>query len=607
MERERRMEQMALYEFDREDAFRLANQLMGNKYKRNNQLIFDSCPYCHGGKGNKDRGTFAIDLTTGMFNCKRSSCGAKGNMITLARDFNFSLTDDVDRYFNSGNYREKRFKEFKGYAHKEPKDRAVAYMGQRGISEAVTTSYGITIKKDTDNILAFPFLNTNGDLTFIKYRNLDFVKGKGSKEWCESDCKPILFGMDHCNPDDGALVMTEGQIDSLSLTEAGVKNAVSVPMGMNGFTWIPYCWDFLSRFDTLIVFGDMEKGRMTLLDTMQKRFHGKVLAVQEKDYRGCKDANEILQKHGKDALVAAVKNAKPCMIRYILEVADIEDVDLNKLKKIPTGIGKIDKLLSGGIHEGELCILTGKAGNGKSTFMSQIIANALEDGHSVFAYSGELTDFYFKNWIYQQIAGREAMQSIKDIINEWVRGRFYLFDNSAVLDEMPDLAALTEKAICMYGVDFVCIDNLMMAMDYGAENDFYHRQSLFIGKMARISKTYKIPILLISHPKKNYDSDTDGISGSADIGNRADIVMHYNIPAQKDMPAPDHSMRALHITKNRLTGNLTRKNKPIELFYDMESKRISDEKDFKWTYKCFSEDSMGFLPLPAELLNDIPF
>ena len=75
--------------------------------------------------------------------------------------------------------------------------------------------------------------------------------------------------MNHCNPDNPTLVLTEGQIDSLSVAEAGIENVVSVPTGAKGFTWIPYCWDFLSQFKTLVVFGDCENGRITLLEEMQ--------------------------------------------------------------------------------------------------------------------------------------------------------------------------------------------------------------------------------------------------------------------------------------------------------------------------------------------------
>ncbi len=37
---------------------------------------------------------------------------------------------------------------------------------------------------------------------------------------------------------------------------------------------------------------------------------------------------------------------------------------------------------------------------------SQILENALNEGNIVFAYSGELPDYFFKRWIDFQIAGK---------------------------------------------------------------------------------------------------------------------------------------------------------------------------------------------------------
>ena len=45
-------------------------------------------PYCDGGSS-KDKDTFSINLETGAYSCFRSSCGAKGHFVEMARDFNF--------------------------------------------------------------------------------------------------------------------------------------------------------------------------------------------------------------------------------------------------------------------------------------------------------------------------------------------------------------------------------------------------------------------------------------------------------------------------------------------------------------------------------------
>ena len=77
-----------MYKFNRDDAFRFAREQGASTKVIGNELRFRSCPYC---KSQKDRDTFAINLDTGMFKCMRASCGAHGNMITLHKDFGFSL------------------------------------------------------------------------------------------------------------------------------------------------------------------------------------------------------------------------------------------------------------------------------------------------------------------------------------------------------------------------------------------------------------------------------------------------------------------------------------------------------------------------------------
>ena len=367
------------YKFDKEHAFNFANAINAKCREEGKELKFVYCPYCMGGS-NKDKRTFSISLETGMFECKRASCGAKGNMITLAKDFAdfFHLPREIDTYYRispADNY--KRWKNAKRIT--ESKDAAVRYMASRGISEAVTRQYEITVKADDENILVFPFKDENGELQFIKYRNLNFHKGEsqGSKEWCEKNCKPILFGMNHCK-DFGTLVITEGQIDSLSCAEAGIRNAVSVPTGKNGFTWKPHCWNWMTKFDEVVVFGDNENGEITLAKEIGSFFPKTVRIVRTEDYHGFKDANDLLKAEGPDALVNAVKNAEPKISEAIKDLSIIEAKDFSKLPTIKSGVEKLDESLGGGFHFGELIVLTGKCGEGKSTFASMCVAHALK-------------------------------------------------------------------------------------------------------------------------------------------------------------------------------------------------------------------------------------
>lgn len=582
-----------IYDFSPEDAERFASHVGIKARRRGNELSFVWCPYCYG--GGKDKNTFSINLETGVFKCLRASCSIQGNMITLARDFGLSLGRDADSYYS---LKWQKFKTFtKAAENIEIREPAVKYMVSRGISQEITKRYHITTLKNDDNILMFPFYDDEKRLQFIKYRNTAYKKGQdGSKEWCEKDCKPILFGMDQCNLEESkTLIMTEGQIDSLSVVEAGYQNAVSVPTGKNGFTWVPHCWDWLQRFDKLIVFGDFEHGSMTLLSDMKARFNGQVWHVRPEDYQGCKDANEILQKYGKDAIRACIENAEREADVHVIRMADVEPTDLASMPHISTGFTQLDKLI-GGFYFGQVILLTGRRGKGKSTLASQFICSALHSGQICLAYSGELIHSNFREWMDRQLAGPHNLKQISNesgkedwTLPEWQRKRLhdwyyhtmFLYDDADVGEEETEsLLQTVEKSVREYGVKVVLLDNLMTALEENLSADLNRLQSNFVRSLARIARKYNVIIFLIAHPRKrksdNGDFDADDVMGSGNITNAVDVVLNYDTGPEK-FGKPD---RILSVNKNRLTGDLS---DGINLWYDPASKRITERaNDFSW-------------------------
>ena len=593
------------YELRRDDIWGLAHKLGGETREKGNELFFKHCPYCHGGNA-KDKDTFSINMDTGQFKCFRASCGAQGHFVQMARDFDYPL--EFTREGRQRNYRKLPQRIL------EVRNPAVKYLESRGISREVAERYKITSRKDMQSIIVFPFYDGDGVLQFIKYRNSAHKsKADGSKEWSEKGTMPILFGMFQC-VDFETLVITEGQIDSLSLAEAGVKNAVSVPTGAKGFTWVENCWEWVVRFKEVVIFGDCENGKITLVEELSKRLPMPVKVVKVCDYLGEKDANAILQKYGKQALVDATEKAEIQPISHVKELADVEAVDIYSLERIRTGITGIDKVL-GGLFFGQFILLTGKRGEGKSTFMSQLIVEAREQGYKSLAYSGELTDYHFKRWMDFQAAGPECVVANKDSfgedsyllldstverINDWYRGHVYIYDNNSIEgDEMEGLLVTIEKAICRYGIQFVCIDNLMTAMDVTADDNLFLAQSEFVKKLKRLAVKYNVAIVLVAHPKKTQGVlDSDDVSGSGDITNRVDAVIVYSRTKEDD----DSHDSELRVLKNRLLGRLTRKGEEVKLIYNRSTKRIIEvggnpDKSFGWTQGGYYELPMD-TPLP---------
>ena len=604
-----------MYQFKKEDAFRFARE-RGHAYKIvGNEMRFKKCPYCKYETNDKD--TFSINLETGMFKCMRSTCGAHGNMITLHKDFNFSLGNYADEYFD----RARQFRTFPRKPKPEPKPKAIEYMESRGISKAVCEKYSITVSKDDESVLVIPFYDEKDELTFIKYRHTDYDPEKHTgKEWCIKDTKPILFGMAQCNPENKTLIMTEGQIDSLSVAEAGIENAVSVPTGKNGFSWVPYCWDWLQHFDTLIVFGDREGDTITLLEEMSNRFNGLVKHVRLEDYKDCKDANDILRKYGAEQIRACIGNAEPVAVPEIKDILEVKKVNLTDLENFNTGIYKLNKIL-GGFYMGQVILLTGERGKGKSTLASQFGTMAVKAGYNTFFYSGELMDWYFRNWLDLQVAGDSHINksrnpygdfdysvdgSIYPQIEKWYGGRVKIYDNNIIQeDEHADLLETIEKAITRYSCRAIFIDNLMTAMSDDITSDLNRQQTAFVRKLTHIAKRFNVVIFLVAHPKKNqtgkYNFSNDDVAGSSNITNLVDVVLRYDVPEHIEGEAADsRPQRVLQVFKNRLTGKLCTDG--IGLYYQESSKRISeDQHTFDWSLGWENETeftSVDMLEIP---------
>lgn len=411
-------------------------------------------------------------------------------------------------------------------------------------------------------------------------------------------------------------ISVTGNCDSLSVADCGFENALSVPTGAKGFTWVSYCWDFVNKFDEIIVFGDYENGHISLLDEIKSRFRRlKIKHVREEDYKDCKDANDILRKYGKDQIKACIENAVTLPINHVVDLADVKDINPFDIEKLPTGFKDIDSLLYGGLPFGGLTIVTGKSGLGKSTIASGILLNAIDGGHRVFAYSGELPNHNFKSWMTFQAAGSDRVfayetkwgdkgynisDANKKMISEWFREKIFIFDETDIEeDELVDLVKIVEDVIVKNACDVILIDNLMTALDVTqySGSDKYEKQSNFVRAISRIARTYNVLIILVAHMRKNNfgNNGNDEVGGSSDVTNLASVTLMVDV--DKDDP----NTRLFKCWKNRLFGKVNQTGIIVE--YDEKSKRIygiNDNKD-----KRFGWDNIS--PEGFKVADDNPF
>ena len=226
------------YKIKEQDVVDFANS-QGIRAKRiGDECAFLYCPYCRGGSS-RDKWTFYVNTKTGQYECKRSSCGVKGNMITLARDFDFNLSDEFSAY-----YRKRPTYRNLPQPKSEiiPKPAAVSYLEQRGISEETAKAYKVTVQTDKESVMCFPVYDENGKMVNVKYRNLNYTKDKknGIKEWYEQNCIPYLYGIQTWDGTYDRMILTKDSLMRWLVMSPASQIASAFPVVRRDSLGIPH-------------------------------------------------------------------------------------------------------------------------------------------------------------------------------------------------------------------------------------------------------------------------------------------------------------------------------------------------------------------------------
>ncbi|NCD10360.1 MAG: hypothetical protein EOL98_13270 [Negativicutes bacterium] len=271
--------------------------------------------------------------------------------------------------------------------------------------------------------------------------------------------------------------------------------------------------------------------------------------------------------------------------------------------RIGTGFKKLDGLLSG-LGDSGLTVLTGKRGQGKSTFAGQLALNAIQGGHTVCFYSGELSVSMFQNWIFSQASGEKHLIMMQDqfgndhwVVDEYIEQRvrtwlgknLLLYDNSiAKHSERNAILERFKMARRVYGCDLFFVDNLMTAKyAIDVERDFWRAQSNFAGELKDFAQENACHVILVAHPKKGDVGDiNDSVSGSGDITNRADNVIQVKKVSEEEY-GQIGSDAVITVSKNRDYGREGKIkynfNSPSRRFIELDTHNI---EEYGWIDLC---------------------
>jgi len=559
----------------------LANKYFGKirHAKGGAEITPEYCPFCNGGN-NKDKYTFAMNSETGLFNCARGTCGEKGNFNRLLKHYNIKMENEN---------RLKSISEHRKFLKPQvrlnpPTKRIIDYIESRGISRE--TMEFANISSHEGNV-AFPYYE-KGELIFLKFRPPKEFTGDGRKAWRYNDSKPIFYLMDKCDPQK-PLVIVEGEYDALALIESGVENVVSVPSGNKDLDCLDYCWDWISQFMTIetgiIIWADDDDAGKELAHKLANRIGIEYISMVESEY---KDANDNLLAEGKAKTAERVKNAKP----YAGNVVDITDFDLPTQEEelFLSTISGLNEHLDG-FGMGELTVVTGINGGGKSTFLGQEILYAREQDYKACVYSGEHTRYTFKELTLTQASGEDNLEShitragnekwtataqSRQRFNELYKESIWLVDRTGGIN-MDELLETFRYSAKRYGCRIFVVDNLMTCNYSGSETDFYRKQSQVVGRLKDFAYEFSAHVFLVAHPRKTEGENIkkSDIAGTFDIANRADNIIAIRRLSKeeidKNLEFGNPANSAIKILKSRRSGT---DDVTIDLNFLVRSKRF---------------------------------
>ena len=528
-------------------------QSKGFEYRmQSGQIVLKVCPFCKDQKKH-----FYVDQKDGVFFCHK--CQERGNLITLQKhlgDFN------QERYGMNKAYRkppesiqqafpekdkpsimpdEKRVVEAHERLLNDPT--ALQYItGTRGISVESVKAFkiGLQIDKAGGRWLTIPHYE-NGRLVNIKSRSVPPADKAFRRE---KDCRSILFNVDAIESHKDEIIITEGEIDAVTLWDQGFKNVIGVTTGAGSFdpAWI----DQLQTVKKIILCYDPdEAGQKGAREAARRLGYNRCFNVPLPDGQ---DVNEYF-KVGHDIFEfkILVINARQFDVAGIMSFAD----GLKKYREgwerpdqengIMTGWPSVDRIVKTGFLPGELIVLSAPPKIGKSTLALQIVTyNSLQDIPSLF-FCLEMRPMKIIEKIVKCKTGRDSIGDIE------INNARHAFKNKPLYlgycYQKPTLDGIMDTlkaAIRRYGLKLVVFDHLHFLCR--SITNQTQEIGLAVQSFKFLAEELEVPIILIAQPRK---IQTDAIMTAMDLKDSISIfsdcdhliILHRQRKASTDINA----------------------------------------------------------------------
>lgn len=238
-------------------------------------------------------------------------------------------------------------------------------------------------------------------------------------------------------------------------------------------------------------------------------------------------------------------------------------------KYIPTGINSVDYAIND-LAPGAVSLIVGRTNGGKTTYVKQIVANAIDHNNKVYVVSGEGDTETYINELYQCVIGRnnnyydsvmlnkrfikEPKPEVLTALKKWHEKKLVIFSkHESKLKTLDQLFEMMAKEVDAQRHNLMIIDNLMSVVSAQA-SEKNEVQADFMQRCINMAQTYRCHCILVLHPNKTYQKgqsvEIEQISGTMDLGNKADNVISVVREYDEDKIAQGIS-GSISVIKNR--------------------------------------------------------
>lgn len=380
-----------------------------------------------------------------------------------------------------------------------------------------------------------------------------------------------LFGSELWKQGGERLVITEGELDALSVYEAcgDLCPVVSLVDGAGSAAkGIKENFEFVTSFQKIVLSLDMdEPGRKAVEECLALLPVGKVYLTEFP----FKDASDVLVNQGARQLRSLVLNAKPYRPDGIVDASSLwEDIETPP----PVGLTYPWPYLTEitfGVRKKELVVLGAGTGVGKTTVFKQVLLNLMSK-HGV-KVGGVFLEESNRDTVLQlmSMAGQKRVHIAGDQVDP--KEKRLLFDRvtSGGLLSLYDSFGATQfevirdrirYMVAVEGCEYIFLDHLTALTDgCSSDSDINQRMRNIVSTLAGMTRELDFGLFAISHLRKAQGTPheeggrvhLDDLYGAAALKQWASFVFGI----ERDQQAEDYRERNrsnLRCLKDRLTG-----------------------------------------------------